>query len=172
MLLTVMPDYPAIKMNSAVCIMMASIGIALMQKIKANPESPNSYRWALGFAAAVLLFISIATLVQHNVTANLGIDDLFLKDWLTEIGKGVAPGRMTILTATSFVFLGAAFVVFLCRWKKKSSIIQALLLPVILIASAALISFLYGIPEGSKILFLSTMALHTAILLFILSVAG
>jgi len=172
LLLTVLPDFPSMKKNTAVCILTASIGIALLQKIKANPTSPNSFKLFLGFAALVLLFIGTATLFQHFIIINLGIDNLFLDDWLSERKEGVYPGRMNVLTAASFVFFGISFVAFLTKWKHQSKIMQTLLLPVMLIASVALISFVYGITEHSKMLFISTMAVHTAGVLFLLSIAG
>jgi PAS domain S-box-containing protein len=172
LLVTVFPGASAMKLNTAIYIFILSVGVAIMQKIKATNTSLKNHKWTLGAIASILIFIGITSLIQNYFPSNLIIDELLIKDLLTEQNEGIFPNRISVLTAASFVFFGIAFLFFLTSWKYRYKLIEAMLIPVMLIAVTALVSFAYGIPEHSKILFISTMPIRTATLLFILSVAS
>ncbi len=133
--------------------------LAPAPSIPSRPQLP----WEPGIEAwrRFILVVSSLTLVEYATGWNQGIDNLVIRDMDTVPAE--FPGRMSIATATSFLLVVLAL--FAATLESPRSLIhrQVLALIVMLISSAALTGYLYGVQQF-RLLALSTMAIHTSAL--------
>jgi PAS domain S-box-containing protein len=91
------PDAVAMKVNTAVGLLAAGLALWLRQR--------GALRLALGAFVAVL---GALTLIEYLAGADLGIDQLLLRDVLAHPEAPYPPGRMAPSTAGCFLLLGLA----------------------------------------------------------------
>jgi diguanylate cyclase (GGDEF)-like protein/PAS domain S-box-containing protein len=95
LLVRVFPHAPPMRFNTGVCL--GLIGLALLML------SRESKVWAARIGPVISGF-ALLTLSQDVTGFNLGVDQLFLVDWME---KGwTPPGRMAVNTAIAFIFTG------------------------------------------------------------------
>ncbi len=171
-LLTVFPGLPSMKFNTAICIAFSSIGVGLMQKVKTTPQATKNYKWLMIMASSILIIIGATTFATYFFSFQFNLDQFFVENWLPDEQSSVFKGRMTSLAALSFLLIGLAFALFLSGWQHRLWFIQSAFLIVTIISAASLVGYLYGIPAHSKLPLIGTMALHTSLLLFALSICA
>ncbi len=164
-----LPGLPTMKVNTALCLMLGGISLALAQKtcLCHVKQWRRGYRF-LGFVAAgLMIWISALTLAEYSLGIELGVDQ-----WLVlqpePAGSVAAPGRMAPNTAATFLLLGIALI-----WVHSSRCGVASQVFVLLAAHVgfvALVGYLYETTvlygAGSK----TGMAIHTALGAIALSV--
>jgi two-component system cell cycle sensor histidine kinase/response regulator CckA len=98
---SVLPGLTTMRANTALTFVLTGLALWLKQ----SQRSPTERRAgdALAFLA---LLIAAATLLEHLSGADLGIDQLLIRD--LESSGAAAPGPMAPATAASFVLLDAA----------------------------------------------------------------
>src|SRR5271157_5811588 len=107
-LMSVMPGYVTMKPNAAFCFVLAGLSLWLLrippgQAIEFNPKHGR-----VGQICALLVaFLGLLTLGEYFLNLNLGIDQMLLRDKLTDAQVG-SPGRMPVATAFGFCMLGAS----------------------------------------------------------------
>ena len=101
-LVQILPDLVAMVFNTAFGFAVA--GLALLCE-RAGPGPVR--RGAQYGAGAVLLALAAAAFGQNYAGADLGIDQLFVKVWVTDTNPH--PGRVAPMTSFGFVLAGAAF---------------------------------------------------------------
>ncbi|MCC6614150.1 MAG: PAS domain S-box protein [Anaerolineae bacterium] len=146
-LMSVLPGLATMKFNTALLFLFS--GIALVN-VKAN----NPYTRI--FAGLVVLIAGL-TLAEYVLDWNLGIDELVVRDAATLAAGGADPGRMSLMTALSFLVLGTSMLL-----KKRPLLAQGLTILGFVVALLALVGYLYGVEALYAILPYSSMALHTA----------
>ena len=160
---TIFPGFVSMKANTAICFVFSGISLRLWHQ---RPISRWIQRTARGLALLVSA-IGLLTLVEYGLNINLGIDELIFHP---PIGVGdVAPGRMAIYTAYSFLLLGMAL--WQMHWNQVNSRLTQLLVGTpCMIAFLALLGYLYDSAELYRGGTPTSIALHTTIAFLLLCV--
>ncbi len=163
---SVIPGLPTMKFNTAICFMLAGCSLYLIntgKKINYNLQKITS---------AALLIIALLTFIEIYFNLDIKIDEWFVKDTAERLGNKSHPGRMAPSTAWCMLLTGFSFI--FSASEKKNMLVagQFALHLVTLISFIAILGYLYKIPQFYTLSFLSSMAINTAVLLFILSIAA
>lgn len=150
---TLMPDLASMKFNTALLFLLSSLSIFVSQKAKHLKNM---------LVISIFLIASL-TLSQYIFQINFGIDQLFVMD----ISGSDYPGRMSIATSINFILISVG--IFLLLSKSDLSFVFAGLTA--LSALVALSGYLHNVEVFYAVPIFSSMALHTAISFFVLSVA-
>jgi PAS domain S-box-containing protein len=157
-------EWPTMKVNTACCFLMCGVALWILRRHSLHPR-----QLAVGqICAAVIGLIALTTLAEHAWGFDLGVDQLIV----TQVEPGLShPGRMSALTATSFVFiagtlLGLRAVNARVAWAAR----LAALLPG-LFGLLTLVVYWYGVRGLDAFSGFSTTALHTAGLFVAVSTA-
>jgi len=143
------PSLAPMKANTALSLV--ALGLALRLARRRGPA--HALPSALGAFAAAL---GAAALVEYALGVDLGIDELLVRDhW-----SAIAPGRMSMVTATHFVLLGTA-VVLGERRVGASRAAEWLALLVGLSSLLVLLGYAYGVRSLYALRPYNTVALHT-----------
>jgi PAS domain S-box-containing protein len=171
------PGSPAtMKANTALCLLLSGLSLWLSQ-IKAV-QRPNLEQTRLvlyfrlsRFCAVTVAGIGLLTIIQYLFGWNFGIDELLFRD-STIVLTTFSPGRMGINTALSFTLIGSALSLIIQPRKQRNywfaqifTIIAALISLQSLLGYAYKEDLLYRL-----VLHTSSMALHTALTLMVLSI--
>lgn len=155
LLKSVIPGYSSMKFNTAICLIISGfIFYTLVEKINQN---------IVVLLSSILILISIASFSQDVFHYQLGLDQLFFTD-----KEEPRPGRMASTTALSFVLLGLSFL--FISAKATKTVGQFTLHLISLISFIAIVGYLFDVPVFYKLSLLSSMAVHTAIAIFVLSI--
>ena len=160
-LLSLIPGAPTMKFNTAFLFVLSSTGILI--HIKQNWKV-SRLNYLIG---TVIVLLSAFTLVQYITGSNFGLDDLLLKDNFTS----KYPGRMSRVTSLCFILLGTALLITNSKKESLKSIAKSCLAFIALIAVLAFLTYILQTVSTSSVLIFKSMALHTAISFFILSLA-
>jgi PAS domain S-box-containing protein len=148
------------KYNSAVCLILCSLGLMLL--------TTRHARSALipGLLVAV---VAVVSLLEYLTSLNLGIDQLIIRDYVF-VGSP-NPGRMSPLTASSLAFFSAGLILAAIevRHTWRIAVVGALACIVAVIALVALFGYLVGIQAAYGWGAYTRMAIHTAGALLFLS---
>ena len=163
LLKTIVPLYVSMKLNTALGFILTGIVLLLVIKEK----------W-LQFAAVtsvVLAVLGFTSLFQDVFGYNLGIDQLLIDD-LDAIRMGQpSPGRPSPTTSLCFGLFGLIFLAIRSTNNHIKNIRQYALHLITLISFIAIVGYLFRVPASYKLSFFTSMAIHTSITLFILSIA-
>jgi len=152
------PSLVTMKANTAVCLMLSSAAVLLLQ----NQPVSSTRRLLVQICAAIVAIIGLITLSEHIFGWNTGLDQLLFHESQDEAGASF-PGRMGVAASLNFFFLG---MVLSCldarsrRWFRLSNI------SVLTVAGVTLLVFLYyfyGIEKLEPIGNYFTIALHTVV---------
>ncbi|MGE5109447.1 MAG: sensor histidine kinase [Acidobacteriaceae bacterium] len=135
-------------------------GVAILLQLSGS-------RWRPYLGVIVAIFVTLfaaATLSEYIFRLDLGIDRLFmphrLADWTLP-----NPGRYVLNTGIGFLLAGLSLITL--RRESRRFVTELFALVVLLISYLSLIAYLYGAPS----LYNHVMAVHTAALFAVLSVA-
>lgn len=163
LLRSALPYVGSMLFNTALCLALIGCGVLLLE------TAPGWKRWLRLTLGASAVLIAGLTMVEHVTKLDLGIDQPELHRWIQV--NAAAPGRMSTGVCASMLLLGSA----LCLWplaerrRYAGAAVQALVLLALLTAVLGLIvrelqlDYLY-----SPYVF-STMAVHTAFGIMVLS---
>lgn len=158
-----MPQFVSMKVNTAICFLLTASAIYFY-----NPEHKKAMQYYRIATALCLLIVGLTT-VQYITDSNLGIDELVFDDEKTQ--NTPYPGRMAIITAISFICINIGM---LCAPSKKLWVrrfAQALFHGITLVSLVAVFGYIFRVPGFYSFTFITGMAIHTALLMFILSLA-
>jgi len=164
---SVFPNYATMKFNTALCLILG--GTAFLLLIKYN----NHFLKAIFFVVTVCLgCIALVSFSQGVFNYNAGIDQLFVTDYAS-IAKGLPfPGRMSPSTAICFSLIAISLFGVDSKSITYRKIAQYLLHLVTLIAFISIAGYLLKVPYSLKFSFFSSMAVHTATAILLLSAAA
>jgi signal transduction histidine kinase len=130
------------KVNTTLAMLFASSALALVS----HRDAPRHVRMGQWLAAGTLA-IGALTLFQYVAEIDLGIDELFVSDFLSEESRR-HPGRMSPISATCFCLLGLGLVLIDARpaWLPVYPT-SALLLPMMLVSLVAVAGYIYGVRD-------------------------
>ena len=155
----------SMKFNSAVCFLLLGGSIWLF-------VTPAKYNLTYSkLLSSLILLIAGTTFFADIFYYNIAIDQLFVKDHISLLQGNPFPGRMSISASLCFILLAIS----LFNLNSKSSLIrnsvQYILHFSTLISFIAILGYLYDVPGFYTLSFLSSMALHTAVTFFFVSIS-
>jgi signal transduction histidine kinase len=161
------PSFIAMKANTAVGLML----LAAVLWLHAAPGKVRPWRTrvALAFSLATAA-LGVATLAQYAFGWNLGIDELLVTDRYAPAQTGAA-GRMAINTALTFSALGGAAALLSSRLARRYRLSQALALAAWSIPLVTLVGYAYHVEPLYRTGAMTSMALHSAVLLLMTATA-
>ncbi|MGH6882817.1 MAG: two-component system sensor histidine kinase NtrB, partial [Hypericibacter sp.] len=165
LLKSILPGYSAMKPNTAIAFVLSALVLALTARREGLPPSPVVPP-AIAAGGLLVLAIGAATLVEYLTTADLGIDRLFF--------PGAAdptepfPGRMSPISAMSFVLFGILMLLPRRRGPAIDTIFTALVVSGLTFAYLAIIGYAYHVPMLYSREAYGSIALHSALALFLL----
>jgi signal transduction histidine kinase/ActR/RegA family two-component response regulator len=159
---SVLPGLPPMVPSTALCFALCGVSLLLLTTEPPVGQPPQR-EWGARTLATAAMLIGLLRLAEIFTGVEFGINRVLVDAFAT---TGNAPqGQMALATATCFVAAGAALL--LAQSSRHIAIFQALLLLVAAIAWLSLGRYLYG---GEPLLPIAATAMHTALLLFVLSV--
>jgi two-component system, sporulation sensor kinase E len=163
----IVPGIIRMKFNPAICLF-ALGSILFITQLK-----PDKYTSAISiFLISLVTVTGLLTFLEYWFHFDCGIDQLFFTDDKDIAGHWPYPGRMAVNSSFCFFLMGVSLFSLTSKKKQFHLISQYLVHLVTIIAAIALIGYMYSVAEFYKLLFITSMALHTAINLFILSIAA
>src|SRR3984893_14751068 len=166
-LASVFPHYTTMKPNTAFCFVLAGLSLWLLRLPSSQAVEFNPKHGRLGQICAVLVaIIGLLTLGEIFLNLNLGIDQILLRDTLTD--SRVPPGRMSIPCAFGFIMLGSSL--FFLGRKSPRDVMAAQILALIGLVDAllAFLGYVYGVHGLYAVSHYTTMAGHTALVFVVL----
>lgn len=163
----IVPGFVAMKLNTALCFVLFGCAL-LLTRFKRQKYSNTA------FVILSLLgtLIGLLTQLQDLFHLNLGIDELFITDNTPVSAVFPFPGRMAFNASLCFVLLGLGILTSGSKNRAANIVSQCLLQMVTLLSAIALIGHLYGSELFTTLFYVTTMAVHTAILFLIISIAA
>jgi len=162
---SIFPQYALMKYNTALCFILVGAALFITQ------FQIERYNTIIFQALSLVTFLIGALSVSEELFHfNTGIDQLFMADKVSIAQKYPFPGRMAADTSACFVFFGLAFLGFSAKNSFICTLSQYFLHVVTAISAMSIIGYLYGLSLFYNSFFASSMAAHTAILLFFLSI--
>jgi two-component system, cell cycle sensor histidine kinase and response regulator CckA len=154
---SVFPGLATMKANTALGFVLTGLSLALLSR---NRPGRWHVRGGRAFAVAAAL-LGLLSLLEYASGLDFGIDELLVRD--DPGGVGVShPGRMSLVTATNFLFLGLALLVLDRGPTAGPCPGQVLALPAAFLSLLALVGYAYGVASLYRIAPYSSVALHTA----------
>ena len=162
------PSFVMMKANTAVGFML--LGAVLWLQASA-PSDVRSWRARVGRVFSLLTTaLGLATLAEFAFGWNLGIDEFLVTDHFAPAQTGAA-GRMALNTALSFSVLGSAAALLSSRFSLRHGLSQGLALLASFVSLVSLVGYAYHVEALYQVGAITSMALHTAVLLFVASTA-
>jgi signal transduction histidine kinase/ActR/RegA family two-component response regulator len=157
------PSLVTMKANTAIGLLGAALALALL---KGEPV-PGWRRWIAYPLAAGVSALGLATLAQHVLHLDLGIDQWLFRE--TVEGAGLSfPGRMGVAASLNFAFIGLALLTLDFRPFGRVWIANVLTLAPAVVTSLVFLYYFYGIETRVPISRYATIALHTVVAFFAL----
>jgi hypothetical protein len=154
------------KANSALALILSGISLWLLAP---EDSSPQRRRSALTFASLVAL-VGLGTLCEYVLGLNLGIDQLLFHEPDGALAT-YSPGRMSPVAAIALAAIGAALMLLALKTRHSERAAQGLSLLAALAAMLAIIGHIYHATILYRFMQYTQLAPHTAIALFVLSIA-
>ena len=156
---SVVPGHVPMKANTAVGMLLA--GAALVMCVHPVRSQPLS-----GIASLAVLVLGATSLLQYLLGIGLGIDELLFEDHVFA-AAGRSPGRMSQLTALSFMIVGSLGLMSCGRVGARVRQLLALLLVIVALFSMGAYGYAMGVPrsEGPFL----PVGINTAVCLLLLA---
>ncbi|HRG88344.1 MAG TPA: PAS domain S-box protein [Chitinophagales bacterium] len=119
--------------------------------------------------AGIALVLTALTLLQYITGADFGVDQFLGVD--SNLTGSLHPGRMSLVTVTCFLLLCIVLLTFNVTERYYRLAMQGLLHLVTLLSFTAIVGYIFNVPGFYTLSVLTTMAIHTAVAFFVLSIA-
>ncbi|MFB9842849.1 PAS domain S-box protein [Mucilaginibacter ginsenosidivorans] len=163
----IIPGFVPMVFNAALCFVL--FGSALLVRQSSKMRYSKTIFATLSVSGA---FIGLITLLQFLFHFNTGLDELFITDAEKVSSSHLYPGRMAYNAAVNFSLLGVGFILLTAKSRIANLLAQYLFHAVSILSIVALIGYLYGVSLFNTLLYVSSMATHTAILFLLLSIGA
>lgn len=153
-LIQIHPQFVPMQFNTALGFVF--ISLALM-------GLTNNRRRFIKYIGIILILLGGSTLIQHIFGANLYIDELFMKHYITTATS--SPGRMAPNTALNFLISGIAILIMSTKKIRLSQLLVSSFLGALImgLASVAFLGYLSNVEAAYGWGNLTRMAVHTSI---------
>ena len=162
-LMTIVPGYVSMKLNTALFFIFSG-GIVMLS----NRNAPARLSVAI---SAFLTIFALASLLQDMFFVNFGIDQMFMLDKVAIQEDALAPGRPSPVTSLCFSLFGLVFILIESAKSRSKKFAQYGLHLITFLSFIAIMGYLFNVPVFYKLSFFTSMAIHTSVSLFVLSVA-
>jgi len=144
----------AVKFNTLLALGFCSASLLLL---------PTRGAWLVRWLAAAPLILGLTTLAEYLLDWNARIDQIFFPDFAPT--NSVFAGRMTPLTATCFIFLGAGFIIADVVRSRRFQMTgtATLTIVVMMISGVAGLGYFFGIEVASGWQSSTHMTVQTAL---------
>lgn len=163
----IIPGFVSMVFNTALCFVLFGTALLLSQYATGTFKTPAFFILAL---AGTL--IGLVTLLQFLFHFNTGLDELFVTDREKISAAHLYAGRMAFNASVNVSLFGLGLLMLAAGKKTFNLVAQWLFHAVTFLSAIALIGYLYGASLFYSLFYVSSMATHTAILFFILSLAA
>src|ERR1700744_1210326 len=163
----IIPGFVAMVFNMALCFVLFGGALLLTQYQTGKYQVPAFFILSL-----LCTLTGLITFLQFLFHFNSGLDELFVTDKQLISSDHLFPGRMAYNSAITVLILGLGLLMLSAKKRVFNLIAQYLFHAVTIISAIALIGYVYGVSLFSSIFYVSSMATHTAILFFILSIGA
>jgi len=163
---SVFPGLVAMKANTALGLAFSGASLWLLLP----GASRTGSRRIAHLLAFLVTLIGAATLGEYLFGVNLRIDQLLFTEPVGAVAT-YSSGRMAPTTSTAFLAMGLALLLLDWKTRRGHRPAQVLSLWVALVATMAISGYIYSATALDRILLYTQVAVHTAIVLFLLSVA-
>ena len=165
----VVPGLPTMKPDTASALALCGASLWLYHTAHASsPRKQALCRWLSRAAAGMVTLIGLSHLIEHIAGISLGVDDLFFQRALSA-SQLPNPGRMSAASALGLLLIGAALLFLHADSRNRRAGSQFPALAGGLIGLAGFLAYLYRVPLLGGPDFYSSMALHTSLLIVMLS---
>jgi len=152
------PALVTMKANTAICLMLLSVAVFLIQDTSA---SKTRRRIAL-LLAAIIAIVGLITFSEHVLSWNSGIDQLLFYESVAEAGESF-PGRMGIATSLDLIFFGLAISFLNARSTRWFRVSTFSILAILAITLLVFLYYFYGIEHAEPLARYFTIAIHTVV---------
>ena len=163
----IIPGFVSMVFNMALCFVLFGSALLVTQ------YRSYKYQAVIYFLPSLICtLVGLITLLQFIFHFNTGLDQLFITDNQPVSSSHLFPGRMAFNSAIAILLLGIGFLALSLKTRPGNLIAQYLFHAVTILSAIALIGYLYGVSLFDSLFYVSSMATHTAILFFILSMGA
>lgn len=160
--------WPTMKFNTALAMLLAAVALLLASVERRQPKGRGrTFCRVIGWLlAAWPLFFGGLTLMEYATGKNLGLDQIFSRDFLS--APNHFPGRPAPATACGLVLTGLV----LWSWRQPRALVffSCCVGTVLGLAWLALTGLLYGVYEKAGTLLFGTLSLPTSLGFFSLAI--
>lgn len=160
---SIIPGLPPMRFNPAFALILLGLSMYLLLIEK--------WKGIIRAVCTLVLLYGIAVIIQYTSNISFGIDEFFVKDFHAQ-AMGYPPGRPPASTALCFILMASAFLLFSTGKEKWWVIAQYCMHCVTFISFIILLGFIFSFPSLSRLYFFTSMAIHMAAMLFLLSIGG
>lgn len=168
-LTSLLPDLVTMKANTAAAFVVSGVCLRLSRP-RADAATLRPIDWVARTMAVLIVGLGLLTLGEYAFGWNLGIDQILFDDPLPSPATA-APGRMAPMTAVNITLLGAALLLIDIDTRGGKRPSNWLALVIAANSFVAILGYLYGVDALFRVADLTSMALHTAILFVVFSIA-
>ncbi len=163
---SVLPGLATMKVNTAIAFLLSGLSLWLLVP---EPTDPRAQRGGQ-IGAVLVVLLGLLTLSEYLFGRSFGIDQLVFIDPSEAAGLSL-PGRPSPNTAFEFVLVGFALLWLDMETRGGHRPAEVLGVTAGLIALLGLVGYAYNVKSLYKVASYSSMALHTAATLMVLSIA-
>ena len=160
------PSLVTMKANTAVCLMLVAISVALIEDRSATPLRRRLSK----LLGAVVMLVGLITLSEHLFRWNSGLDQLLFHESQKEAGLSF-PGRMGVASSLNFSLFGIVLLFVNVRSRRWFQLANVSLLFIIGITVLVFLYYFYGIDQSEPFALYFTIAFHTVVAHLCLAVA-
>ena len=146
------PSGATTKFNTALLFLFSALSLLI------NKKNIKKYKTTYLTYSIIILSISFLTILEYITGFDLWIDQFFVKDNLTS----KYPGRMSLATATCFLFFGIGLLSLALRIIVFQKISKYFILIISIISFISIVTFLLDIDTTEKTAFLESMSIQTS----------
>lgn len=161
---SIFPGQATMKFNTAIGFILIGFSFYLTVNEK--------YKFLTRLFSFLVLGLGVATLYENIFQVGLGIDELVVRDTETSSNGIYYPGQPAPSTALCFILIGSAIGCLNSKKRLIALIAQYCFHFVTLISFITILGYILLIPPLYKLFFFNSMALHTALLFFLLSIGA
>jgi PAS domain S-box-containing protein len=155
------------KFNTALCLIFMGLALFYLTSEKNNVHK----RLSILFVVPVLI-VAVLSLSQDLLHIDLGLDELFVRDIEKNASQQVYPGRMSPITAFCFILISWVLLTAKIKKTQLQVINQNFLHVCTVLSFIAILGYVFNTSAFYRFTFLTSMALHTAIAIFMFSTSA
>lgn len=159
------PRFVTMKPVTALCFFLSGFSLSLLAHL--SSQTAAARRLSQGLSLFVVL-VGIATVVEFATDVNLHFENLLFGSALHATGI-LDPGRLSLASGIAFILLGMALLLVDVETRKGARPAQYVCLCVVYMSLLHLLGYLYDVDDLYRTFRQNSMALHTAVLFFVLS---